>query len=60
MKCSCTQRDESVSPDQDLEGQTPCTNSGKTPTEPAKPEVPAWMWGIVAFILVNWQIMRTV
>jgi hypothetical protein len=43
-----------------MEGQNDCNNPGKTLVMPPKPEVPTWMWGIVTFIIVQWQWLRTV
>ncbi len=60
MKCTYTQCDDAANPDQNMERQDACANSEKTVAEPPKPEVPSWMWGIVAFILANWQLMRSV
>jgi hypothetical protein len=60
MKCVCTHCGESLWQDRNPEGLNYCTNCRKLFVVLAPPEVPTWMWGVVAFILVNWQIMRTV
>ena len=60
MKCQCPRCGELVNQDRNMEGQNYCINCGKLFLMPPEPTVPTWIWGIVAFLLVNWQFLRTV
>jgi len=52
-----------VDQDRNEEGQNyciNCINCGRLFLVPPETTVPTWMWGVVAFLLANWQILRTV
>jgi hypothetical protein len=60
MKCTCPNCGELLGQDRNPDGPNYCTACQKLFLVPAEPQMPPWIWGVVAFILANWQIMRTV
>ena len=59
VKCTCTHCGESVSQDRNPEGQNYCIQCGNLFLVPPETQVPTWVWGVVAVLLANWQILRT-
>jgi hypothetical protein len=60
MKCTCTHCGKLIYQDQNLDGQNYCTNCGKLFLASVENKVPTWIWGVVAFMITNWQWLRTV
>jgi hypothetical protein len=60
VKCICTHCGELLWQDRNPEGLNYCTNCQNLFLVPPEAKVPPWIWGIVAFLIANWQIMRTV
>jgi DNA-directed RNA polymerase subunit RPC12/RpoP len=60
MICTCTRCGELLRQDRKPEGLNYCTNCGSIFLVPAKRRVPPWILGVVAFLIANWQILRTV
>ncbi len=60
MKCTCTHCGKLVHQDVNLDGHNYCVYCGNLFLVRIERKVPAWMWGVVAVLLANWQILRTV
>ncbi len=60
MNCTCTHCGKLVNQDQNLDGHNFCTSCGKLFLESANSKVPTWIWGVVVFLMANWQWLRRV
>ena len=58
MKCTCTHCGEFVNQDRNLEGHNYCTTCGNIFLVPSEPKVRTWVWGVVVFLMTNWQVLR--
>jgi hypothetical protein len=60
MICICTHCGEVLTQDREPEGLNYCTNCRNIFFVPLKPRVPSWIWGVVAVLMANWQLLRGV
>jgi hypothetical protein len=43
-----------------MEGHCYCINCGNIFPLAPESKVPTWVWGVVVFLMANWQVLRTV
>jgi hypothetical protein len=60
VKCTCTNCGEVLMQDVNPEGLNYCPKCRSLFLVPPEPKMPTWIWGVVVFLIANWQILRTV
>jgi hypothetical protein len=57
MRCNCPHCAGRLIQTRNLDGPNYCTNCQKLFFVPAIEPVPTWVFGVLAFLVVNWQII---
>jgi hypothetical protein len=57
MQCYCPHCCQLVVQDRNVDGLQYCTSCKKIFCVPPKRTVPAWIWGVLAILVVNWLNM---